>query len=303
MILDKEIQVKIAYLNINHYKELGYDVKIHDIITIPVEHLSPQSNKRVNVKCDICGREKNIKYQSYALGTKFGKTYYACSEKCAQNKNKQTNLEKYGCEWSMQSKTVREKSKATCLIKYGVENISQSDYFKSKYKEIMLDRYGVENGFQLEEFKEKSKVTMIKKYGVPYNMQRQEMKELYCIGENNNFYIHGNYEPPDEWHTPEAKATKVRIIQRDNRLCACCKTPKRKIVIHHLYSRNTHKDLIYNDLNLILLCNDCHVEFHNKYGYGNNTLEQFIDFMETKSINVETIESISELKKYLDRSE
>lgn len=65
MILTKEVEVAITYNNIQHYKELGYDIKCGNKIVVPIEHLSLQSNKKIKVKCDVCGKEKEMKYQDY----------------------------------------------------------------------------------------------------------------------------------------------------------------------------------------------------------------------------------------------
>lgn len=281
MILDEYLEVGINYKNIEHFKLLGYDVKCSQRIKVPIKHLSEQCNLLVNVKCDICGSEKKIKYQSYIKNTKFRETVYACSTKCAwQIKNRSTCLKKYGVDAPMKSKGIQNKSKKTCIEKYGVENISQSNYFKNKYKETMLDRYGVENGFQYDGFKKKSINTMLKKYGVKFNNQRIKIRES-MKGENNNFYIHGNHVV-GEWRTPEAKATRVDVFIRDNRTCDICKVYNKNLEVHHLYSRNTHKELMYEVDNCITLCKECHKDFHLEFGYGNNTPMQYKKFKDAK---------------------
>lgn len=287
MILDTHVEVGINYKNIEHFKMLGYNVKCSERIVVPIGHLSEQSNILIKVRCDICGNEKNIKYQNYVKGTKFGTTYYACSSKCAWDKNRETNLQLYGVEAPMQNKEVRDKSETTCIEKYGVENISQSEYFKEKYTNIMLERYGVENGFQYEAFKKKSMETMQSKYGVYFNFQRKEMKET-MMGEKNRFYIHGEYNPT-EWHNPEANTLRTNVFIRDNRTCDICGIYNIDIQVHHLYSRNTHKHLILVMENCKTVCKCCHKEFHDKYGYGNNTPEQYNEF---KSIKMELLTTI-----------
>ena len=53
---------------------------------------------------------------------------------------------------------------------------------------------------------------------------------------------------------------------------------------HHLDGWNWCKDKRFKTSNGITLCEDCHVEFHKEYGYGNNTKEQFQEFKEFKEI-------------------
>ena len=298
MILTKCITIKICSKNIQHFKNKGYNVKIGEIIDINVDDLSPQSNKIIVVQCDKCGKIKKIKYQTYMLNIKFGETYYACSEKCAWYKNRKTNLERYGVDVVTKNADVKNKYKETCMQKYGVANYSQTDEFKDKYKNTMLKKYGVENGFQSEDIKAKSIMTNILKYGTPYNMQRQEMKDKYLLGDKNYFYIHG-HGGSNAWISNEAKVFKSQLFKND-RKCAVCNEEIREMQIHHLYSRNTHSSLTFNKDNVVIVCKYCHKYFHDLYGYGNNTKEQFYKFLVQNKKSQTTIERISKEKNLSD---
>ena len=94
-----------------------------------------------------------------------------------QEKRKQTCLEKYGVECALQSPEIQEKKKQTNLEKYGVENPAQSPEIQEKAKQTCLERYGVEWTFQSSEINEKKKQTLLKKYGVEYVSQSLEIKE------------------------------------------------------------------------------------------------------------------------------
>lgn len=67
--------------------------------------------------------------------------------------------------------------------------------------------------------------------------------------------------------------------KRDNYTCQIT-GKKGNIVVHHLNSYNTHKELACDLDNLITLDRNFHDAFHNKYGYGDNTAEQFWEFVE-----------------------
>ena len=77
MVLTKFVNVKINNHSMPHYKALGYDVKMFDTITVPIEHLTPKSTVKIRVKCDYCGVEYEIRYSSYtknaALDERLGK--------------------------------------------------------------------------------------------------------------------------------------------------------------------------------------------------------------------------------------
>ena len=84
MILDKIIRIKINNYCINHYRKIGYIINEYDIIDIPVEHLMTTSHQIINVKCDVCGKEKKLQYRRYLLSFNNG-GYYACST-CGRKK-------------------------------------------------------------------------------------------------------------------------------------------------------------------------------------------------------------------------
>lgn len=80
---------------------------------------------------------------------------------------------------------------------------------------------------------------------------------------------------------PEYYRWKKMVHERDNYKCVICKK-SHKLHSHHIqnYSENEEKQLCLD--NGITLCIDCHVEFHNKYGYTNNNKVQVEDFIKNK---------------------
>lgn len=160
MIITKEITLKVNPKTLTHYKKLGYNINGCEIITVPVEHLPIGSKILVLVKCDICGKEKELSYKSYNSNvSKY--PIYACCEKCANKKRELTCLDKYGVKYNKDRKEFKEKSDLTKLEKYGDINYTN----RNKYKETCLEKYGCLNSFQVEEFKQKSNETKLEKYG------------------------------------------------------------------------------------------------------------------------------------------
>jgi len=209
MLLTKKIEVGITPYNFNHYIDLGYDIKYGQRIVVPVEHLSHGSKRKV--KCDICGKEKTIGYNSYFSNVN-NYNIYCCSIKCSQiktkktcmkkygvenclqnqeikDKSKATNLKKYGVEYSFQSKEFKEKAKQTIKNKYGVDHYSKTDEFKNNMKKLNLEKYGVENITESDYFKDKSKETCIEKYGVEFSAQS---KEIIDKAKKTNLEKYGN---------------------------------------------------------------------------------------------------------------
>ena len=147
--------------------------------------------------CCICGVEKvkiinNSKF-SYTCGSK----------KCVDTLRKQTCLEIYGSECSLQNENVQKKAIETNLKLYGTENASSSPIIRQKVIESNLKNYGVEYPQQLEEKKEKARQTNLEKYGVEYAMQNEEIKKKSI---NNNRIKHNGF------HSTQLESNKRKRI-------------------------------------------------------------------------------------------
>lgn len=68
------------------------------------------------------------------------------------------------------------------------------------------------------------------------------------------------------------------VFQRDDFTCQLCENKGVTLVTHHLNSWNWAKDQRLDLDNGITLCEDCHLDFHKTYGFGDNTKEQFEEY-------------------------
>lgn len=188
MILSKYVSVKISNNQIKYYKDKGYDVKgCNEIKAILVTDLPNNSGVKIKVKCDVCDTEKEISLNRYKNNTKNLTTYYACSRKCSEKKNKETILDKYGVDNISKSDEIQNKKNDTCLKNFGVEFPQQSNVIFSKSKNTKFEKYGDENYNNLD----KAKSTNLKKYGVEFVSQdfniSKKMKENQFFSYKKNF--------------------------------------------------------------------------------------------------------------------
>lgn len=83
------------------------------------------------------------------------------------------------------------------------------------------------------------------------------------------------------------KKWRGSVLSKCNNKCIICgekKTKLNKLVPHHLNSWNTHVDQRLDVNNGVAVCEHHHKEFHSIYGFGNNTKEQFEEYMNNKMI-------------------
>lgn len=211
LVPNQTVNIKVNGRCIKYYKDLGYEIPtrfskwsksgiVYDTdkeIVVKVEDLPIYSIAMVDVICDVCGKKIKRQYcnyitqHTYEIDTcvdcclfkkeitsmnNFGTTHPLKSD-FIKNKIINTNIKKYGCEYTWCNEKVKDKIKETNLERYGVECVLQSEDIKEKIRKTNLEKYGVENPMQSSEVVEKSKNTMLKRYGVEHALLYDEFKK------------------------------------------------------------------------------------------------------------------------------
>lgn len=127
-----------------------------------------------------------------------------------------------------------------------------------------------------------------KKYILHYSdyLRRNHNGKIYCqnccqkvlhSGENNNKWNPNLTDEDRELrrNIPGYTEFTRKVIQRDNYMCQCCGSVGVNLEVHHLNGYNWDKEKRFDFSNVITLCANCHKNFHDRYGRGNNTKEQF----------------------------
>lgn len=286
MLISKCAKVKWNAKITKHYKELGYKfTKMGDEFEVKVEHLTKGSNSKIKLKCDYCGKEYEIKYCEYYKRhnkNEINKKDSCDNIDCYEKKAKESIIIKYGTDNFRKIESINEKIKQTNLEKFGCENPFGNEEIKNKIKHTMLNKYGVEYYAQTDEQKEKSKKTQLERYGVEnYGAWLSTQR----VGEKNPRWKGGLDHHRIETATYEYRTWRKAVFDRDLYTCQCC--GKRHITLnsHHIKNWKDNPNDRYDVNNGITLCEQCHKNFHSKYGKRNNNEIQLKEFLETYNNN------------------
>ena len=114
MILDEYVDIGLSARNMHYYESLGYEIpRKRDSkgrtnytkgtkINVKVADLLPTSNIKVKCKCESCGKERYVQYNSlmHREGSVFKETGETLCTKCRNERNSGENSPKYkhGCD-------------------------------------------------------------------------------------------------------------------------------------------------------------------------------------------------------------
>jgi len=82
--------------------------------------------------------------------------------------------------------------------------------------------------------------------------------------------------------------------ERANGKCEITGKKTKNLVVHHLNGYNWCVEGRMDLDNVVVICEELHIAFHNKYGYGDNTEEQFWKFVEEWEKGLVTLDDFME---------
>lgn len=85
---------------------------------------------------------------------------------------------------------------------------------------------------------------------------------------------------------PHYREWRTSVFERDGYACQACGDNKGgNLIAHHLDSWDQHIESRFDIANGGTLCDLCHKEFHDAYGYGGNTRAQYQEFIHFRTKN------------------
>ena len=207
---------------------------------IPVSKLTKSSTKKVKVQCPICNEVREVMYKSIIQAG-----HHICLP-CIRliNQGKRLNTgDVYG------RLTVIDNTPSESLVRCECGNIKYVNNFNltsGKTKSCSCLRVDNMNNIRVENY-----------------------------GEDHGMWKGGTSTQRERFmQTKEYKNWRSEVFKRDNYTCHLCNTRGYKLVAHHIKNYSEYLELRVDINNGIKLCEKCHTEFHNKYGYTNNKLSQ-----------------------------
>lgn len=288
MLLSKNVLIKWTKRTKRHYMEHGHIfTSFGEEFEVPVEHLTKAATDLVKVKCDFCGKEFNIRWVDYNRRHNEVNVKDCCNDdKCRVQKQNETMMMRYGVVNSSNMKECIEKRKKTCMKKYGVDNPAKSPIVLDKIKRTNMNKRGYEWGLQDPQVREKITHAFWENYGASHFMKTEKYR-MRMSGENSPTWKGGITVKSRDYSIPEYHSWRKECFSRDNYTCQACgvRSTKGKPVTlncHHILNWADNESCRYDPENGITLCQDCHIEFHKRYGKRNTTREKLNEFLKMK---------------------
>lgn len=312
MLLTEYIRTKVNNHTKEYYKMKGYTFnKANESILVYVYDLPPRSKNLVLVRCDECYKNGKItvfeiewsKYNQKLgdlcdkckslIGKKFGKLVVLkeLSEKIGTS-----NSTVYLCKCTCENETII-KVRRDALINgnttsCGCQHIEHMKKFgKSRKLDLAEKKFNYLTVLEEAGYANDGKIIWKCRcdcgnitFLVGSKIKRGLVKSCGCINKKKGKeHFNWKQDLPEEIrirkrYGKKYKEWRERVYIRDNYTCQCCNKRGGNLNAHHIFSYTKYPKLRYEDKNGITLCEECHYEFHEKYGFKRFTPEDFQEF-------------------------
>lgn len=239
-------------------------------------------------RCKMCGNKKIAK--KIKLTFQHVKQYFIDNgcELLETEYNKNSTKMKYKCTCGNISRisfhdfrTGRRCAKCGGAEKLAFEYVC--NYFREQGCELLEKKY-ISNNTKM---RYKCGCGNISK--IVFRSFQQGARCIKCGAKKRSGKNHFNYNPNLTDEEREKNKTRLseyiykkwrtKVYKKDNYLCQKCFQKGKYLNAHHIESWASNRDLRLIQSNGITLCQDCHIKFHQKYGYNNNNRQQLNKFL------------------------
>ena len=91
---------------------------------------------------------------------------------------------------------------------------------------------------------------------------------------------HTYHEVPSDRNRTKSKIWRKAVYEKDNYTCIACGHHGGNLNAHHLDAYDLNEEKRFDVENGVTLCPACHTRFHQAYGFGGNTKEQFQEWLQ-----------------------
>lgn len=213
----------------------------------------PQSSKvRYSVKCSVCGKEKEV--TKYRL--EHYKDFY-CSKEC-QNKG-------YSLKYSGENSARYDKVEVECAL-------CGKKFKRNRYEVEKYEKNYCSVECKAKDYKRRFVGSTHPMFGKKFPNRQGEL--------NHNWN-------PNRTHEQRKKERKLventrwtrDVLHSQNYTCQCCGKIGGDLVAHHIDGYNWCEEKRTELTNGATLCVKCHKKFHSEYKYGDNTRQQYEEFI------------------------
>lgn len=152
MILTESVRVRVGSKNLRHWKNLGYDVKLRQIVEVKVSELPNGCNVKVSLLCHLCRNTYTAWYQNVAVKDRTGEHQcYPCSRTTANHTRTSA-----AARSRLKEKHPRWKAGKAPFLEYSrlARRLTEETYRLYKHQinpdDLPRTRCGVLGGYQLD---------------------------------------------------------------------------------------------------------------------------------------------------------
>lgn len=257
---------------------------------------SVRRESRIVFNCDYCNESADMLKKQYEKS----KRHY-CSVDCKNSHQSIINLGEANPNFKNATTIVycsecgKSKEVLTCTLYNSCGKDKENHYCSQKCKAIH------QKSLLLSEanpnFRNRTATVNCDCCGIEFKMpmhRLEDRKNVYCSlkckythngslysGINNPNYIDGlSHDYRARYRIIEGyRQWRIDVMTRDEFTCQICSdSTGGNLHAHHMDSYNWAKDKRTDVSNGVTLCSDCHKGFHQEYGNGNNTKQQYENY-------------------------